>query len=147
MVQHPEGAEQQPLREQKTLGQLIAEQAQRQGDRTFLHFRDQEYSFREIDLRSNRVANGLRALGVEKGNTVALMLPNSPAFLYTFFGLAKLGAIEVPVNNGLRGNSLLHVLNHSDAKIIIVARLLVERIQELEDQLVHKPQIVIYEDG
>ncbi|NVM57816.1 MAG: AMP-binding protein, partial [Desulfobacterales bacterium] len=61
-----------------------------------LHFDAESITYRELNLRANRVANGLRGLGVVKGDRVAIMLPNIPEFVYAFLGTLKLGAVAVP---------------------------------------------------
>ena len=63
-------------------------------DQTFVYWRDEEVSYRALDERANRVASGLRALGVGKGDVVSVYLPNCPEFLYTWFGITKLGAMS-----------------------------------------------------
>lgn len=141
------GRFQEPLREQRVLGDLVREQAETQGNRTFLIFEGQEYSFREIDRASNRVAHGLRRLGVGKGDKVALALPNSPAFVHLVFGLAKLGAVQVAVNTGLRGATLAHVLNHSDAGLVVVGESVFEHVTNVLDDLDTRPQLVLYGSG
>lgn len=139
------GRYQEPLREQRVLGDLVREQAEALGDRTFLIFEDQEYSFREIDLASNRVAQGLRRLGIGKGDKVALALPNSPAYVQLIFGLAKLGAVQVSVNTGLRGATLAHVLNHSDAQLIVVGASVHEHVANVLNELDTRPRLVVYD--
>jgi len=89
-------------------------------DKTFLYFEDEKISYRAFDETVNRIANGLKRLGVREGEMVAIMLPNCPEFLYTWFGLNKLGAIEVPINTAYRGNEIRYILQHSEASALIV---------------------------
>jgi long-chain acyl-CoA synthetase len=55
-------------------------------------------SYRDLERAANRFANGLIALGVQKGDRVALILPNSPQFLIAFFGALKAGAVVIAFN-------------------------------------------------
>jgi long-chain acyl-CoA synthetase len=55
-------------------------------------------TYRELQSEVNRLANGLRTIGVGKGTHVGVMLPNIPEFPLTWLALARLGAVMVPVN-------------------------------------------------
>jgi crotonobetaine/carnitine-CoA ligase len=103
----------------ETLAQVLEEQARALGDRTFLFFEDRKISFAELNRRTNRVANGLAALGVKPGVGVSIMLPNTPEWLFVYFATQKLGAYVVPVNVALVGESLRHVIDHSDSSVLV----------------------------
>jgi len=103
-------------------GAIVEERARLEGERTFLYFRDQEISFRQMDEAANRIANGLAGLGVNKSDEVALMLPNCPEFIATLFAVGKLGAAEVPLNAALKGNSLQYILNHCDPRVLVLGQ-------------------------
>ena len=94
-----------PMRE-RVLGRLAAEKAASQGDRPFIYFGDLTISYRELDTLSNRLANGLAALGVKKGTHVALLIENKPEIVLMYFALGKLGAVSVPVNTAVAGMTL-----------------------------------------
>jgi crotonobetaine/carnitine-CoA ligase len=102
------------------LRQLWEDKAARNGDRTFLLFRDSRISYAEMHARSSRLANALRERGIRKGDTVAVMLGNGVEFFYVWFGLAKLGAVMVPINTANRGESLAYILHHSDARLMFL---------------------------
>ncbi len=72
-----------------------------------------------MNLRSNMIANGLLDLGVEKGEKVGLLLGNHPDYILTRFALAKSGAVLVPINTALKGESLTYIVEHSDIKTLI----------------------------
>ena len=102
-----------------TLAGVLEAQAEALGETPFLRFEDRTISFAELDRSVNRVANGLAGLGVAPGVGVAIMMPNSPEWLFTYFATQKLGAYAVPVNVALKGEGLRHVLDHSDAAILV----------------------------
>jgi len=77
-------------------------------------------SYGESDERANRAANALAKLGVAKGTRVALLLRNRFEFLDLWFGLSRLGAIEVPLNPEYRAPQLLHVLRRAPIAVIVV---------------------------
>ena len=103
-----------------TVGAELTKARDSRGDKTFLMFGDDVYSYADIEERSARAANGLRDLGVAKGDHVALILPNSPEFLWAWFGAARVGAPGVPVNTALKGDGLVHIVDHSDSETLIV---------------------------
>ena len=98
---------------------LIARQARDRGREPFLYFEDQVVTFGELDRRVNRAASGLQARGAGPGTGVAIVMPNRPEWLYVFFATQRLGAYAVPVNTALKGDSLRHVIGHSDASVIV----------------------------
>lgn len=103
------------------LGALVAEAAQRHGDRPYLLWRDRQVSFAELDRRSGQYARGLAELGVRKGDRVAVMLENCPEYLFVWFGTAKLGAIEVSVNTAFKGAILQYILQDCGATVVVTS--------------------------
>jgi len=75
-------------------------------------------SWSDLDRRAVEVAKGLRALGVEKGDKVAIWATNYPEWLYTLFGCAKIGAILVTVNTNYKVFELEYLLRQSDTKVL-----------------------------
>ena len=88
----------------RVVGKLVEEKARVLKDRTFMIFKDEEISYAELDRFSNRCAHAFLELGIVKGDKVSIMLPNCPDFIYIWLGLAKIGAVEVPVNTTIRAN-------------------------------------------
>lgn len=76
-------------------------------------------SFHELNLGSNRIANALAARGIGKGDRVALLTLNCPEFVESFFALAKLGAVVVPLNVRLVADELAYILKDSGARTLI----------------------------
>lgn len=135
--------EQQSVKMPCFLRDLIVEQAHKWGDKIFLYFEDEQYSYRNIDQRSNRLANGLIELGVVKGEKVSLMLPNHPDFIFSWFALAKMGSVVVPVNTALKGDGLAYILDHSDSETIIIGHQYWERFERVMPQLTKVKRIII----
>lgn len=104
----------------RTVPQLIRGCAERYGERPFLYFRDEVYSFADMDRMSDRVAAGLQRLGIAKGDKIGILMTNKPEFLATWFGANKAGAVEVPVNTAHRGYLLTYMLDQSDCKALVV---------------------------
>lgn len=121
----------------RTLGAFLAQQAARLGDRPLVDIEGEVVTYRQLHERSNRLANALAGLGVVKGDRVAIMMSNRAEFLYAWFGIVKLGAIEVPVHSAARGAGIRHVLEVSGACVAVVeeqfAPFLAEWTGELPD--------------
>lgn len=128
------------------LGELIEDRAERLGDKVFLRFKDQRITYNEINRYANRCANGFRGLGIKKGDKVSLMLPNCPEFIYIWFGLAKCGAVEVPVNVSFKGEFLRHIVDQSDSKVLVIAHEFLDRLKLIEDDLKKLEKVVILGD-
>src|SRR6202171_3376472 len=109
-----------PLK-QRTIGHLLADKARRVGDRTWLILGEQRFSYAQAHELCNRYANGSFELGARKGDHVAVMLPICPEFIWTIWGLAKLGAVTVPLNTASRGELLRYFINQSDSSCVVVA--------------------------
>ena len=84
-----------------------------------LRFDGKIFTYQELDEQASRVAGGLQSIGVAKGDRVAIMLPNIPEFVFSLFGIQKLGAIAVPFNTMYKGREIIHILKDSGAKVII----------------------------
>ncbi len=66
-----------------------------------------------------RLANGLKSLGVQKGDRVAIMLPNVPHFIISYYGILELGAVVVPINIMFKKEDIAYQLSDSGATILI----------------------------
>jgi crotonobetaine/carnitine-CoA ligase len=76
-------------------------------------------TYGELDERSDRVAGGLTALGVQAGDRVAVLLPNREEHLPLFFGAAKIGAVLVPLNAWLKGEFLRYQMADCGASVLV----------------------------
>jgi acyl-CoA synthetase (AMP-forming)/AMP-acid ligase II len=82
-------------------------------------FRGKEISFRDVDEASDRVAAGLLALGVTRGDRIGMIGTNQPEWLYTYFAAAKIGATVVALNVRYRDVELEYMLNQSETKVLV----------------------------
>jgi len=124
-----------PGEEYPTLGELIRGKARKNGDRIALRFASREFSYRELDRETDRVSSGLAAAGIGAGDRVACLLFNTPEFPLLWFGVAKLGAILVPLNTGLKGEILRYELADSAPSAVVVDRRLWDAYAPLRDSL------------
>ncbi|MBT7696857.1 MAG: AMP-binding protein [Desulfobacterales bacterium] len=132
-----------PVKEQ-ILTNIIEDKAGTYPDRVIFQFDDLKISFKMLNENINRAANGFKGLGIKKGDKVAIMMPNCPEFLYTWFGLNKIGAIEVPINTALKGAPLHHQLTQSDSIGIVADVEFLERVESLEEKLPEIDKLVLW---
>jgi fatty-acyl-CoA synthase len=83
---------------QLTIGELISIRATQFPSQTYLWDSGKGWSYSDVEYRATALAAGLRELGLEQGDRLALILPNSADYVITLFGAAKAGLIVVPVN-------------------------------------------------
>jgi crotonobetaine/carnitine-CoA ligase len=100
---------------------LLAERAGRLRDRPYLYFRERVLTYAEVALLSNQFANAFHGLGVRRGDHVAVMLPNCPEWIASWFGLAKLGAVLVAFNTQWKAEGLEYALRQSDVRCCLLA--------------------------
>ena len=86
-------------------------------------------SYAELHLAATRLAHGLRARGIERGDRVAFLGMNSIEMVLMMFATAKLGAVAVPVNTRLAPPELAYVLDHSGVRLLVVEDVLSEVIR------------------
>lgn len=98
---------------------FLALHRDRQGDTIFVDFEGLTLSYTEYDLQSNRMANALDKLGVERGKTVVTLMDNSADLVLLACAIHKLGAIWVPVNTAYRGEFLRHQVADAMAELAI----------------------------
>ena len=91
---------------------------------------DSAMTYREVDELADRFAAGLQRLGVQKGDRVALVLPNCPQFVYSFFGALKAGAVVVPTNPLYTVRELHNQLADSGARVVVVLSRLYPQVAE-----------------
>jgi acetyl-CoA synthetase len=84
-------------------------------------------TFAELDERVRRVAAGLRALGVDRGDAVALYLPMATEAVVTFYAAARLGAVLVPLFSGFAPGAIASRLDDADVRVVVVAGSTVRR--------------------
>jgi long-chain acyl-CoA synthetase len=101
------------------LAEAISQAAWAHGSRTALIEGERTLSFQETEALANRIASGLMALGVTKGERVAIWLPNSIEFVCTDLALIKAGLVRVPVNPRLMPLEVEHILRDSGAGVLI----------------------------
>ncbi len=114
--------------EERTAAKVLARGAELYGERPFVEFQGEVVSYRSANRRANRVANALAGLGVGKGTRVGILLSNRPEYLDLWFGLASIGAIQVPINTAYHAPQIRHVLSRGELPVIVVERALADEL-------------------
>ncbi|MFA1540569.1 class I adenylate-forming enzyme family protein [Actinomadura monticuli] len=100
-----------------TVGAALADAAAR--DKAFLYDGDGALTFTEFDELVDRVAGGLLARGIGRGDRIGLLGLNTPQWLAVFYGAARIGAVIVPLNVRYREQELSYMLGQSGARMVI----------------------------
>jgi len=118
-----------------TINAVLQRSTEKYGERKFLDFLGETYSFADLNQAACRLANGLRALGVSKGKAVVTVLDNSADAVCIWFAINKLGAVSVPVNTALKGDFLRHQVYDADATLVIAESDYAERVASIATKL------------
>ncbi len=128
-----------------TLPKVLREQAEKYGDKPYLEFGEREpLSFKQVNLLANRVANALASLGVEKGDKVAVLLPNSSDFVLIWYGILKLGAIMVPINTAYKMDFLQYIVDSSDARVLFIAEEYLDRLPPISSRIPQVERVIVW---
>jgi long-chain acyl-CoA synthetase len=108
---------------------LLEERARTDPELIALAFFGQQLTYADLLDRVNRMANGLLALGLQRGDRVMLMLPNCPAYVIAYYGVLKAGGIVAQVNPLYVEREVEHLARDCGARFIVVADVLYPRVQ------------------
>lgn len=117
--------------DQIPIQQFLTESSKKYPDKTAIHFLGKDISFKEIHESALKFANYLRSLGVEKGDRVAIMLPNCPQSAIAYYGILYVGAVVVQTNPLYTERELAYQMSDSGAKAIISLDILYGRISKV----------------
>jgi fatty-acyl-CoA synthase len=114
------------------IGQWVTKRAMLQPDSTAIISDDgRAFTYSQLNAGVNLVANALPDLGVNRGDRIAVLLPNNPEFLMIWFATAKTGAIAVPLNYRLSPPELAYILNDCGASALAYAPEFSEKVNAL----------------
>ena len=101
------------------------------GSKIAIECGEQQITYARLIEQVNRVGNALRDLGVRAEERVLILLPDTPEFLFAFFGIIKMGAIAVPVNTLLRTHEYEYIVNDTRARVAIVSDTLLPQLEQI----------------
>ena len=130
----------------RTLSDYLAQSAARFPEKMALSFQGYEVTYRQLDEMVNRFAAALSRFGIQKGDAVAILLPNLIPCVAAFYGILRIGAIAVMNNPLYTDRELKHQFNDSGAKALVTLDLLGNRMIDLRPETEIK-EIVITSIG
>jgi long-chain acyl-CoA synthetase len=124
-----------PTPEIASIADIVRVHARLRPDAVALVVDDRTISFAELDARSSQAAQAFRTAGVGFGDRVAYVEKNGAEFFEVVCGLAKLGAVGVPVNWRLAPPEMLHVIDDAQARLVVVGSEFFGHLEAVEDRL------------
>jgi long-chain acyl-CoA synthetase len=124
------------------LSNLLKETARKYPDKTAIVYFDKPMTYQELDLAVDKFATALDALGVKKGDKVALFLANMPQFVIAYYGAIRIGAIETAISPLYKEREVEHQLKDSEAETIVVLDALYPILEKVIDKTKVKRVIV-----
>ena len=107
-------------------------------DHPAIIFKETSLTYSELNSRANRIANALKANGIQRGDRVGLYLPNIPEFAICYLAIMKVGAIAVSINTMFKSEEVKYIVNDSEPKIIFTVAELVQNIDRANCTCVEK---------
>lgn len=123
LAHYPEHIDWHAAIDSQPLHTILEETAARHPERAAIYFLGKEWSYAALLKAVDQAAEGFQKLGVGKGDRVALMLPNCPAFVISYFGVLKAGGTVVNFNPLYSKRETEHQLKDSGAKLIVTTNL------------------------
>jgi len=118
------------------LPRILRDRARAHPDRPYIRFGDGDWvTYGEIDLRANRIANALIARGLQKGQCVSTLMPNSVDQVALWFGILRAGGVQSPINLAYRGDFLSWVINLPESRFLVISDDLLDRLDHVADEL------------
>jgi crotonobetaine/carnitine-CoA ligase len=133
--------------EQFTIPVLLERRLERDPDSRYIDVTGTSFTAAEVNDTACRIANGLAALGVQRGDRVATLLENSPEAMLAWWGIVRGGCVAVPINTAYKGAYLRHQLHDCGATVLIVQRSLVARAAAVAGELPDLRHVLIVDDA
>ncbi len=128
---------------QINIGSFLTKRAMLSPNKEGLVCENARLTFSELNSRANRLANAMKALGIGKGDHVAMLTLNEVEYYDMLFGLGKIGATLVPINYRLAGPEMEYILSDAGAKVLVFGNEYVEIVDAIRPQITIKDLIVI----
>jgi long-chain acyl-CoA synthetase len=118
-----------------SLGRMLEESSHRYANNAATIYDGKSLTYEALHSAVNSLGNELRNLGIQKGDKVAIMLPNCPEFVISYFAVQKIGAVAVTINILSTSYELRHLLGNSDSKCLITETPLAKRYEEIREDI------------
>jgi long-chain acyl-CoA synthetase len=127
---------------QKSLAAFLEESAAKFPDRPCTIFKGRIITYREMNALTDRLAAGLAAIGVKKGDRVGIFIPNTPQFVIAFYGILKAGGVVVATNPLYSPREIVHQLKDSGIELMVVMSNYYQRIKAVQAETRLKQLVV-----
>ena len=126
------------------VGKVLAEQARTRADAPLIQFEDGPmHSYAQAHDMGNRAGNGYAGVGIGFGDNVAVMLNNRLEYLWSWFGLSRIGGVLVGINTALKGTFLTHVLSNTKARVGLFEPEYLPWLADIEDTVPHMQTVYV----
>ncbi|WP_254762759.1 AMP-binding protein [Natrinema marinum] len=144
----PESLDARPI-EEITIDSMLRTRADRIPSETALIYGpdDRRVTYAALNETANRIANGLRERGVERGSNVSLMAAHPLETLLGMFGINKAGGVYSPINFEYEGEALSYQLNDTDPEVLVIEDRYVDRVEAVRDDLEVGFEVVVMDTG
>ncbi|MGO9139539.1 MAG: AMP-binding protein [Syntrophales bacterium] len=126
-----------------SLGRMLEESAHRHPNNPATIYDGKSLTYEALHKVVNSLGNELRRLGIQKGDKVAIMLPNCPEFVISYFAVQKIGGVAVTVSILSTSYELRHLLGNSDTQCLITETPLAKRYEEIREYIPLCKHIII----
>lgn len=117
---------------------------QKHSERVAFYYRDNSYTYAQVKSWVQRMAKLLAKLGLERENRIAILLPDTPEFIFAFWGAIWLGSIPVPINTACTLEDVQYILQDSRSKVLLTTQTWVEKLSPIQSPFL---QEVLQVDG
>ena len=114
------------------LADMVRERARSRGDAIAFEFEGRATSFAEFDVKTNKVANALIAMGVRHGDRIAYLGKNSDLYFELLMGAMKAGVVMAPVNWRLAGPEVAFIVSDCKAPVLFVGPEFITQVRQIK---------------
>ncbi|MBM7648676.1 acyl-CoA synthetase (AMP-forming)/AMP-acid ligase II [Bacillus ectoiniformans] len=125
------------------VGMMLTRNARHYPNKLAVIHGDERLTYRQFNERVNQVAHSLLQFGFQKGDRLAMLLPNSLEMLELFWATAKIGVVIVPLNPMVKGKDNVHQLNDCRPKMLVFHQSYEKEIEEIKNQVTYIEHFVV----
>ncbi len=131
----------------RTLKALLADRADKLGDKTFLFWEDEEISYAKLYSVARAIASSLCLRGIEKNDKVCVWSYNRPEYAYINFGCAFAGAVLVPINTQFKEKEAEYIIRNSEAKVLVTEPRFMGLVEKIRPYCPGLERVIVFDDS
>jgi len=128
------------------LGDALDLSARKKPSKPAIIFQGIKYSYQQLKDMVNRLSGALVEMGVKQGDRIAILLTNSPEYIVSYFAIARIGGVIVPINNFLKGDEIQYILNDCKVTCFITSKDYLEKLKDVLPDLKFIRHIISIQD-